>query len=195
MPQVIVFITRLWNNNNNKKISLTFNSTQSTTSPADFNGRLRAGGELCSTNTQSPAKTVPPPYHTGSSCATLPTNGFFTPKAPKSHVRRPPRPQSQRRLFPACRHVPHEAQGREQGVCFHRLRATCRLCVVGLYSLPANTPAGNAAGRPLPMGAGRKKARGGNLKRCRGRESVEGAPQPPPGMGLGFGSLVGSVGT
>lgn len=81
MPQVIVFITRLWNNNNNNKISLAFNSTQSTTSPADFNGRLRAGVELCSTNTQSPAKTVPPPYHTGSSCATLPTNGFFTPKA------------------------------------------------------------------------------------------------------------------
>lgn len=57
------------------------------------------------------------------------------------------------RLFPERRHVSHETQGQEQGSCLLCLCATCRLCVVGLYSQPANTRAGNAVGMAAANGS------------------------------------------
>lgn len=104
--------------------------------------------------THHPPQPIAPATH---ACKNRP----FTPKAP-CHISLPPQPcphpcspipcraAEAGRLFPACRHVSHETRGQEQGSC---LCATCRLCVVGLYSQPANTRAGNAAGMAAANGS------------------------------------------
>lgn len=175
MPQVHVCITRLWN----KPLScvlLAVNNTHTKTSLAGCDESLRSWFRAVQCKCPKHNKN----YHT---IPSAPLHRWQPHKPawervfhPKSSLPRqwptpaPPSHAGQRqagsggRLFPACRHVSHETRGQEQGSCLHCLCATCRLCVVGLYSQPANTRAGNAAGMAAANGSRQEWSHVGNLK-------------------------------
>lgn len=179
MSRVHVFITRRWN----KPLSLVllaFNNTHPKTSLAGCNESLRSwfrAGQCKYPKHNKTCHIIPPaPLH-GQQPPNPTQEQLFHPKSPLPHQPPTPAPPShagQRpgRLFPACRHVSHETQGQEQGSCLRCLCTTCRLCVVGLYSQPANTRAGNAVGMAAANGSRQERSHVGNLKCKRSWECV-----------------------